>query len=568
MNVTGFLQCLSGKGFQTGNLVAYYDFSQTDGGVIFNQLYPTGLAYSGSYANLAYTPGIIVGNQPSVGGQFSTQIGGYLDLRNLHCLFDFDFSGCQNTGLVQATILLTSKGSDSDSGGFVLGINSSNRLFYENNGLVYTLNEELRDKNVISLSIAQGKYVTLGLFDFENNTYLSENFANPLNKGLSELYLISYPTGDHSVYSGAMGSLNHFALLNDSLLDKGAVSNCLFCTGVSYAPQLTSGTLISISGVIFQNIYQSGITGFQTLTGTVLKEGGGIVSVVYSSGLSGVYVAGTQTVAVTTTGSGVVFQSYNPQIQYNEPEILNYANFEAIFNADLSGNNIEFYLYPTFQIYKNLPITNNRLPYAPDSMYSNIYINGLLETNGVDYFIVENEVVILGDASLVNTMSVSYSSLPTTVINSTGQTIFNGFSGQDVYLNGQKLASGGSFILSGSAIVINSGVTASGDEITFLPVEGLPTKRFTGITSSTKILSGISGFSEQIWMNGVLQQKNNDYYLGQQCSENYYFFSPNNPFLIYNNDGYYLIKSPYSSIIGGFGGDIIEDFDGNPIVGV
>jgi len=712
MNITGFLQCMSGNSFQTGNLLAYYDFSQKDSNVVFNQLYPTGSAYtyiptvytlsspsitqfyedpshplilensyiyqftvyayktntpfgtlystgtqtfslqdsglglssairikwssitgasgyriiedsvSNYYAgryrfditssqattdvyidetslmvydgitsallttavdininyvpapispqtiytqliNIDTVPGIFVGTTPNISNQFSTKVGSYLNLQNLHTLFNFDFSGCQNTGQTQATILLSSKKDRYDISGFNFGINSSNRLFFENGSDIYTLNKELRNKNIANLSIASNQFVNFGLFDFENNTYNGLTVQSSLRKSLSDLYLIYHLSGAGSYHSGLLGTLNNFALLNDSISQKDILSNCLFCTGANYTSGAVSGFVIDITGITTQNTYQSGITGYQQVSFTGLKENGSVYTGYYSSGVSGFILTDSQLIAQTSSGAYSTFSYSIPSLVYNTGEKLSYANYDVLFNAGqntsalYSGDKIEIYTYSGYQPYKNIEIIDLTLPSS--NLNLNLYINGLLETQGVDYLISSNQISIINNYSTINNIVANYSNKPTVTIdytgigqfpiNSSGQVCITGSgftTGYDPYLNGQKLIKNIDFYNTGTylsqpAVIFSSGNLITGSEIKFYPLDDVPLIKLIQLTGSANIISGITGFSEQIWVNGLLQYKYQDYVLSQNCfQDNYYFLSSISDLLVYNNNNYYL----------------------------
>ena len=557
MNITGFLQCMSGYSFQSGNLLAYYDFSQKDSNIIFNQKYPTGSGYIGLNININSTPGILIGSGSSIGSQSCTKIGDKLDLDNLHCLFNLNLSGCQNTGKVESTIVLTSKTKASDTSGFNFGINSSNRLFFENNNKIYTLNKELREKNIINLSISQNKFINFGFLDFTSDSYVSANAETSLDKPLSDLYLINYPSGSTSSYSGLMGSINHLAVLEDSILEKDILSKCLFCTGINYISGNVSGSVISITGIQLDYTYESGVTGYQAVTYPISKENGSKITGYYLSGISGLILVDTQLKSMASSGAYNIYSSFSPALQYNTGEILTYLVSDLLFNADVSGYKVEIYTYSGYQPYKNLKISNLTLPQV-SNLNLNLYINGLLETENVDYNLAGDQITVVngGDS---DSLIANYSSNPTRTIdylttgqfntNAGGEVCVTGsgfYSGYDVYLNGQKLIRNDSFYSglysSNAAVIFYSGVLLTGSEIKFYPVDGNPISYVkSGFNAATYEISGIPGYSEQIWANGVLQSKESDYILTQKCFKDpFYFLSSTSSLLVYNNDDYYL----------------------------
>jgi hypothetical protein len=554
MHVTGFLQCLSGNNFQSGNLVAYYDFSKGNANVVFNQKYPTGQAYSGIYINSASNPGIFIGTGTGIGGQASTKIGYELGLNRFNAIFDFDFSGCQNTGAAEASVLLTTRTGHADNGGFIFGINTSNRLFFETSNQIYTLNHQLATKNIINLNIGSSGDVSFGHYDFISDTG-EYRTAQIQPDSFSDLYLINYPSGTSNLYGPALGRLNYFALLDDFIIEQETLTNCLFCTGIAYSSGIVSGTLISVSGISGLNIYESGVTGQQQTLVTVQKEDGSTVSVVHLVDLSGLLLVDTQIVPIITSGVNVSFTAYSPNLRYNSSEKMNYTLRDAHFGLSLSGSNYEVYSYDSFQPNKNIRVLDFTLPLS--SLYLNLFINGLLETEGVDFNVLDGITVDLINSPEPESdiLVANYSLNPTITIEYAEQFPLNGanevcitgsgfYSGHDVYQNGQKLALGGDYYtglyLSNVSLIIMSGVLVNGDELKFYPRDTEPFRSTGKFATESYYISGLSGYSPQIWVNGTLQTVGEDYYLSQACFDDYYFLSSNSNLLVYNNDDYYL----------------------------
>jgi len=250
-------------------------------------------------------------------------------------------------------------------------------------------------------------------------------------------------------------------------------------------------------------------------------------------------------------------------IKYNSQEILGYISYNLLFNPNQyayalsSGDNVEILTYNDYQPYKNVAINDYTLP-TVTGLNLNLYINGLLETQGVDYQILGNKITVIGNQSASNIIIANYSVNPTQTVDylSTGQFPINGSnqvcitgsgfnSGYDAYLNGQKLIQNISYYTgtysSQPAIIFYSGALYTGSELKFYPIDDVPIYTLKQITSSSSEVSGISGFSDQVWVNGVLQSKPQDYILSQPCfKDSYYYLSSISDFLIYNNDDYYL----------------------------
>ena len=136
MNITGYLQCLNTSGVNTGTLFSYYDFNIKNSSIVFNQKFPTGSGYYQGVINNDSAPGIFVGTSTTISSQKSTLVKNLNVFSSFSCLLDFDFSGCQNTGLAEYTVLLTSKSTPNQFSGISLGINSANRLFVESDQII------------------------------------------------------------------------------------------------------------------------------------------------------------------------------------------------------------------------------------------------------------------------------------------------------------------------------------------------------------------------------------------------------------------------------------------------
>jgi hypothetical protein len=111
----------------------------------------------------------------------------------------------------------------------------------------------------------------------------------------------------------------------------------------------------------------------------------------------------------------------------------------------------------------------------------------------------------------------------------------------DIYLNGQKMASGINYSVSGNQLTVSGNDLTdindpSGDylEIKFIPIYPQAIKNNYQITQSQNYLSGVSGFSEQIWLNGLRQMDGLDYLKLPRCRFcSGSFNSPDYSFLLY-----------------------------------
>jgi len=122
----------------------------------------------------------------------------------------------------------------------------------------------------------------------------------------------------------------------------------------------------------------------------------------------------------------------------------------------------------------------------------------------------------------------------------------------DIYFNGQKMTTGIDYSVSGvagnSRIISSSGSTSGYNlaffdinqsnylELKFLPIQSGSIKRVYSITGDSYYVTGVLGFSEQVWKNGIRQKRGIDYFKEEPCR----FFTglyidPNYSFNLYNS---------------------------------
>jgi hypothetical protein len=229
--------------------------------------------------------------------------------------------------------------------------------------------------------------------------------------------------------------------------------------------------------------------------------------------------------------------------------------FDFYFTQGLSsGDIVEIYTYPIFNT--NIGFQLGNLMY-PNKSGVQIYGNGLAETSGVDYGVAFNGLLLGFDsldilqydtypASYTMPYATGYIQTGTTgagFVNITGASgvNFSGFN-YDIYLNGQKMASGLNYSVSGLTLTVSGNDfqdfnDPSGHllEIKFIPQYSGILRNFSQISSNQLYVSGVSGFSEQVWVNGARQYANLDYFKYPRCrfcTGN--FINPSFPMVLYN----------------------------------
>lgn len=564
----------------TGSVAGIYDFSGVSGNkLVWNQVYVTGLVphfISGQinasvYPLISRNPG---GNiTPVFTGQqrfsFGEKITG-----DYGVLLDLDYNGCIRTTSGKDYVLLsTMPNLSGQSSGFYVGINEANRLYIEYSGGAETVPYELKRKNLVHLSVSNRKYLKLGVFDVLTNRFVntSVELQNELPTE-NPLYLGGFLNETNAGFTGYSGLIQHAVLYNEPVeLDilSGCV-DCLFVTGIVPSTGTQNILVPVITGFEEVTLITTGITGYRDVSGNVLNSAGVNIPIFFQSGVTGALV--TQTLANLKTGSVQVtqtgFVSYS--YRYDIFEQSRHASYSVEFENDLfSGDYVEIYTYPKFNPYVNKTI--NEFRDWPNESGVQLVGNGLIETSGVDYYVTLNKItgfysddILRYDLVTGQRYVLPYSGLwSRSKIAISGGTFFptaaqflelpasgaiaitgisgNMLSGYDVYLNGQKLISGVDYsrplpgasghwiLLSGSGLpdftadIVSTGsatgiINIDDSEIAFIPAENSPRRWLFKISgnASGNLVPNITGFSEQIWVNGIRQSI--DYQLNFACS--------------------------------------------------
>jgi hypothetical protein len=142
----------------------------------------------------------------------------------------------------------------------------------------------------------------------------------------------------------------------------------------------------------------------------------------------------------------------------------------------------------------------------------------------------------------------------------------------DIYFNGQKMTTGVDYTLtqvSTTGTRITSSTSSSWNysffdfnitnylELKFVPFKSGVIKTVYAVTGNTSLVTGVSGYGEQVWVNGLRQGKGTDYLASQPCrfcTGN--FAAPNYGFKLYNtvSDNTVDFVEPYMPITPTIGG--------------
>lgn len=595
MNKDAFLGCLAYTGVDTGtSVIGLYSFNSGLSGACFNQIYSTGYNY---YNDLPYNGALPliyngVGHQTS--GKFSSKEFYHInkiDSGNFNAIISMNYSGCLNTGDNNYILFSTVSGVDQNHSGIILGITPSNRLFLSAPQYFSTLSKEITPNDFAFIGVESNRFVNFGLFNVKENTLYNKTYDNLLpNIKIEKLYfggLFSYP----SEYTGYSGNLNEIYLFSGNL-NNSFIKSCIECTyatGFSYNVLQQEFSGISITGSYWTGIKENRITGFEKKIGTFTKTDGTVGNFYYDSGL---------------TGNVQIYQSLVPLIQnipstgyetgikpkFDIDKKYSQTKFDLFFDLGLqSGDIIEVYTYKEFNPNVNLDIIENTFPIS--NKYVQLYGNGLAETKTgesqffLDYYTgfnneilgFDNDDILLYDLNTGDSITAVYGQKEIVPGNAfianvyvlaaiKGNYIWSGLDSDpipdfiyDVYLNGKKLISGLNYKTSGFYddldLIKYNYLLLSGDNTSFFQsnpsLEGQEFKlvvpqpnyirNLFEITGNTYRVTGLLGFSEQVWKNGIRQKNGIDYFIKNSCSSytgNY--IDPNYSFSLLNSNNNFI----------------------------
>lgn len=514
------------------SLKAFYSFDSGSGNYIFNNLYTvadqliSGIPVSNKY------PGVLVGKtrnsfHPSTSGsgifsyKESVRVGDTVDFSDWTLFINYSASNFASVNSNLGTILVsTSSGADLASG-FFFGINQSNRPFFEykngNNSQIYTLNQELGPKNVLSVS-KNGNVLDMIYHDKQhqdnyNLSFQVENFSN------SDTWFLGGPLFNSSSYTGLSGVIDDFLLFNAPLVTsiKNSFIDAFFVSGITdatvgqetqYVPSVVS-VAVNPTGIIGTGIIGTGyqIVQVPDISGSLIN----VISTQYITGfLTGQtieYTTGDATgVQVATNVAGGVFFDYGYLRDYIKPlfvyngAVSTGSQVEIYgYNTLISGINVELESNPVYGTYRVLE------PLQADNL--NVYLTGLYQVSGLGWnnrYSQSSDTIFNSNwpkNSKVTADLISGSQAYYSFVGGSGPLPLSdpSYSGKDVYVNGVKLISGIHY-------------TSAGNDYNILAIETLPTGLINFAPRRSDIYSMYTGstgvnfngiLDEQLWFNGV-----------------------------------------------------------------
>jgi len=567
--------------FRTPSYTGLTDSSGNAGYLFFNNETGTFYQYSGSKIYATGNPAISYSESGPISasivsgnfnGKNKYQILGYID--SIDWTFFLVFGSRASGSLDSSQIIFSSKNSDSSASGFALGINSCNRIFCEHNTpssgkRIYTLDEEIDNKNVISISKIDSS-LNLGFHQFEDLNKISIEKQFPLQDfSPSNVFYIGGLGSSGSKYNNFSGVIDQFMCIDRGLAfpERNTFSQAFFCSGYATGYYYTETSYFNaVTGVQYVDVpISTGITGYvEVLVGTQ-QINGGSVNVYSYSGVTGI-IYDSKAVEMTGIASGqndiLVFSppSGLPDYSYVGPfassKVLLFSNFDSSYKEvySFSGKNSdEVNLTPVF--------SDTNLKYSVLATGSgenfNLYVNGLAQpyvsgfssSMSGDFILSGTYVDSQGffdsiDSAIYDIVSGynSITGISTGEVSAGTKSLSSSYvAGRDIYLNGAKLISGVNYSGVGSNVVIKTSDLVDGD-LLLLPVHNQNIVRYTGFNDNNFDTS-LKLMDEQIWVNGLRQMRYVDYEKLSDYTLKYTTFSLDPlPDIVYNNDtGYFNV---------------------------
>lgn len=458
----------------------------------------------------------------------------------------------------------------------ILGLNDLNKLTLEFSGQISGSNEiykstnfaELANQNICALRL-NSKYIEYTYFDMIEDEIYNQKIDLTGNyfKQEKNIYIGNIPTGSYrNFYTGYYGILDDFVAYDEYIpVDNCAELSKIFLkTGERFEYVTVTGFSYNIIQSGFVNptgILGTGIVGYELVpSNEIIDVSCGQDCTVYiKSGITGL-ITGEKIEYVIVDQAQ--FQSSQQAIKYNlydENYASRFAKNNIIFNSKLDDQDIL-----EVQFYKDL---SNKIEYPDYAIIDQTYIaqdnlngkNLLIFINGVnirtgDYTITsENNKFKIQNYNkdfndLVYYSISDYTGSKYTNINYTGDpryappltyngSIFYGLNRDwignrttkdaNIFINGQKLISGLDYRLTRIGpiqgfifedLYIRSGITTGRLNI----VTDNYISRITGSNLKIYYNSGLAYSNERIWVNGIYQNKNENYIL-TSCSNSALF---------------------------------------------
>lgn len=538
MNRTVLDEFMSRYLIDTGNLKIFYSFENGSGEILYNDLYSTSQHYNGDCLLAERYPGLSVGygEGPASGvAGFGTfryadllRIGYQLTDENWTAFLDFEALNHCGSDQAELAVLLTNKETYNDDG-FILGINKSNRLVFENyynsDKVNKILFDEIADGGVVSLTKNNDSF-ELTYHNFPQTAHNSISFELDNYTAGSTWYLGGLFNTSYG-YTGLSGYFNEFLYFNAPIdkLTKNAFSKAFFVSGVEDA-YVTTG--ISYIGAITSVNYNpsgllgTGIASYETSSVNIAQKEGADIPLCLLNGLTG-FIIGETIEFITGAPTAINTDVYVPSNDlYDYEKLLKYSKSNPIYFGGIdAGDILEIYSFREPNPDINLDLSYDTLygVFKPANNDSNIYFNGIYQESGFNYTVTGTYTFASGFNNLDGTMYDIISGARTRYeYHNTGldylYTITNVAATQDVYLNGQKLVSGINYSGVGTNLFLMDAGNLGTGVIQFAPCH----EDIYQIKTGNVDLASFKFVIDQTWINGQRLKHGESYVRTNYCT--------------------------------------------------
>ena len=556
---------LENEGISSGSAKVSYSWDAiTHNSYVENNLAASADHVINSVINASVKPGLSVGstNHPvdtshsnsTNGGEFEfndvLSVGSKVEYDNWTAFLNINESLCGNqTDKVRSRVLLTSMNDPASLSGFMVGVNGSNKLFYEyvnSDGVreVEVLNHVIGDRNLISISNSKtSNLVTMGVYDPVKGVGVYSSFGINSRNGSDKLYVggtlsgIHHggtPTYENDNYRGFKGYVENFLLLSgyhdESYLNK--ISDVFFLTaytrGTNTTSQISYNTVTGFSET--QVVAGQGITGYQMLTVNVEDNQGNITQVLEETPMYGniyenkiTYLTGPDTASSDSTA----FQAESKT--FDNAYIKNYANPCILWDSSFSNTDkYEVYRCDVHSNKINLRSSRKNRDLFPlnTGVYNlgdkiNVYVNGKIQESGVDYQITANSELSGVAREYLEDDYVVYDIIDEDqnwfdFTGWAGTLTYGASENKDVYLNKLKLISGVDYQLNGSNLEIFATNFATG-RMALIPRHSGTVGNYNGTLTNHGNCFADKIISEQVWVGGLRSSEKIDYNKKTKC---------------------------------------------------
>ena len=574
MDKNSLYSLMQANGIPTGELLCHYAFSGASGSLVFNEAYEVSGDnwMSGHFLDWPSTGKIDADKFPGI-SRLSSDLGssssdfdgsGYLTGDSVITIGTgvptgswtafISFSGeAVDDRKDLSRVILSTNNSPNSTSGFFVGRNSRS-LFVENYNNdqsvqdIYTHKKELLGKNIVSITKNDLNDISVSVHDFLNTHELStETFSLNGYSESDQINIGGFLNNQNEVlgYTGFSGYLDQFVLVSGSLAgeQRKDIVDSFYAKTYSEAGYVVEETAFTAeSGLSLETgVIDSGVTGYENAHISNLSVPGGNLSLYVNSGVTG-EITGSFYSGVPGTGTETVLATVfkEESYSYSEDDIKSYSPSIVSFNKALSANDVyEIYTQSNKsdslnltaeydKVEKNFTLGEIFTGIEKNNQAAMIYANGYLlesgDSNTGMYTRVDDYSINASGYSGVDT--VMYDLLPSYanghVLYETSSATGISFATspylkKDIYFEGVKLLSGehwtasaGYVEISDSDYPIEGNVGIGAGTVSFVPVAD----QFSRVTGkgANVVETSLKLMNEQVWINGIKQIKNKDYF--------------------------------------------------------